>query len=258
MRIRRRILIFFFLTILFSTQIFAGPDNIAPLAKVTASSYLSDEFAPAGIVDNHIHMKQYGEWASKSGITFWGEIDFPWVKLEWEKTRTINRIVLFDRPDLKTHLAGGRFHFSDGSRIDVFQIPNDGSPKVVSFPAKKVDWIRFEAMDGDGVHLGLSEMQVFPAPEEYDDYVSWVDPYIETTRGRYFFFVTGSQPYGMISAAPLTRNKNQQGGGYNYNSEEVLGFPQIHGWMLSGLDLMPTTGKVDPSLGEQNWKPTTE
>jgi len=239
---------------LFFFSSFAGPDNIAPLAKVTASSTLSEEYSPANIVDNNIHMEQYGEWASKSGITFWGEIDFPWIELRWDKIRAINSIVIFDRPELNTHLSGGRFHFSDGSRIDVFQIPNDGSPKVVKFPTKKVEWIRFEAMDGDGEYLGLSEMQVFPAPEDFPDYVSRVDPYIETTRGRYFFFVTGSQPYGMISAAPLTRNKNQQGGGYNYNSEEVLGFPQIHCWMLSGLDMMPTTGIVDPTKGEQVWK----
>ncbi len=242
------------LIIVLIRPVFAGPDNIAPLAKVTASSSLSDEYISANIIDNCIHMDQYGEWASKSGITFWGEINFPWIELQWNETRAISKIVLFDRPSLETHLAGGRFHFSDGSRIDVFQIPNDGSPKVVNFPTKNIDWIRFEAMDGDGVHLGLSEIQVFPAPEEYPDYISWVDPYIETTRGRYFFFITGNQPYGMISAAPLTRNKNQQGGGYNYNSQEVLGFPQIHGWMLSGLDLMPTTGKVDPRKGEQHWK----
>ena len=35
---------------------------------------------------------------------------------------------------------------------------------------------------------------------------------------------------------------------------EILGFPQIHAWMLSGLTLMPTTGDVDPSKGEQKWK----
>lgn len=58
----------------------------------------------------------------------------------------------------------------------------------------------------------------------------------------------------MIGAAPLTRNKNQYGGGYNYNSTEVLGFPQIHCWMLSGLTLMPTTGDVNPTQGEQHWK----
>ena len=63
-----------------------------------------------------------------------------------------------------------------------------------------------------------------------------VNPYIETARGRYFYFVTGSLPFGMISSAPLTRNKNQYGGGYNYNSQEVLGFPQLHDWMMSGRD----------------------
>ena len=58
----------------------------------------------------------------------------------------------------------------------------------------------------------------------------------------------------MIGAAPLTRNRNQYGGGYNYNSTEVLGFPQIHNWVLAGLTLMPTTGNVDPTLGEGHWK----
>ena len=50
------------------------------------------------------------------------------------------------------------------------------------------------------------------------------------------------------------RNRNQYGGGYNYNSTEVLGFPQIHNWVLAGLTLMPTTGNVDPTLGEGHWK----
>ena len=165
----------FFLCIQYA---FAGPDNIAPLATFTASSIWSEDFSATNIADGHIHMEDYGQWASESGITFWGQIDFPWVKLEWDKARIINKVILFDRPELHSHLAGGRLHFSDGSRIDVFQISNDGSPKVVTFPAKEVEWIRFEAMDGDGEHLGLSELQVFPAPEDYPDYISWVDPYI--------------------------------------------------------------------------------
>ena len=58
----------------------------------------------------------------------------------------------------------------------------------------------------------------------------------------------------MFSAAPMTRNKNQYGGGYNYNSTEILGFPQVHCWMLSGITLMPATGDIDPTKGEQGWK----
>jgi len=232
-----------------------GPDNIAPLAKVTASSSLNLDCDASKVTDGLIYCSQKGEWASQSTMSRWGKIDDkPWIQLTWNSTKNINKVVIYDRPDEKTHTAGGVLQFSDGSTINVIQIPNDGSPKVVMFPTKNVTWVRFRVNDGDGLNLGLSEIEVYPSPDDYKDYVSWVDPYIETTRCRYFYFITGNQPYGMIGAAPLTRNKNQDGGGYNYNSTEVLGFPQIHCWMLSGITFMPTTGNIDPSKGEQNWK----
>ena len=155
---------------------------------------------------------------------------------------------------MEAHVAGGVLHFSDGSTINVWGLANDGTPKEIEFESRKVEWVRFEVTDAAGTQVGLSEIEVFPSPDDYTDHVSWVNPYIETARGRYFFFITGNQPYGMIGAAPLTRNKNQYGGGYNYNSTEVLGFPQIHCWMLSGLTVMPVTGEVDPTGGEQSWK----
>lgn len=146
-------------------------------------------------------------------MTFWGQIDYPWIQLDWETPVCINKVILYDRPEKETHIAGGTLHFSDGSSINVCQIPNDGAPKVIEFPARKTQWMRFEVTDGDGENLGLSEIEVFPAPEDYSDYVSWVDPYIESARGRYFFFITGNQPFGMIGAAPLPRNKiNMEGG----------------------------------------------
>ncbi len=232
----------------------AGPDNIAGTATVKASASLNSDFAVINVIDGKARYANIGEWASDSRMNFWGGVNYPWVQLDWDSPQTINKIVLFDRATLNSHTAGGTLYFSDGTEVSVTAIPNDGSPKTVFFPEKKVEWVKFMVTDGDGDHLGLSEIEVFPAPTDYDDYVSWVDPYIETTRGRYFYFVTGSRPFGMISAAPMTRNKNQMGGGYNYNTTEILGFPQVHGWMLSGLDLMPTTGEVNPSLGEQEWK----
>ncbi len=247
------LLISFLLVVIFNMA-HAGPDNIAPNARATCSSSLNDNTTSSSVVDGIIRISGQGEWVSKSSMTFWGAINYPWIQLDWDSSKKINKIILYDRPDEETHTAGGTMYFSDGSRISIAEIPNDGSPKVVSFPAKNVDWIRFEVTDGDGVNLGLSEIEVYPSHTDYPDYVSWVDPYIETTRGRYFFFVTGSQPFGMISAAPMTRNKNQYGGGYNYNSTEVLGYPQIHGWMLSGLSMMPTTGDIDPLKGEKLWK----
>ena len=249
-----RIILPLCLAMIISNMLQAGPDNIAHLAKVTAVSYVSDENNPQKVTDGLIHIPGKGEWISNSGMTFWGYINYPWIRLDWDIPVIINKVIIYDTPSEKTHIAGGIIHFSDGSKEQVLLIPNDGSPGVVTFPAKKVEWLHFEVTDADGENIGLSEIEVFPAPQDYIDYVSWVDPYIESARGRYFFFITGNQPFGMIGAAPLTRNKNQYGGGYNYNSLEVLGFPQIHCWMLSGITLMPTTGNIDPSAGEQKWK----
>lgn len=229
----------------------ATTNNVAPLATVTASSQTETEPA-ANVVDGIIRVNGRGSWNCGNEVTFWGEINFPWIQLEWDNPVEINRVTIYNRPNNDgTHIAGGVLHFSEGEDVRVLQIPAAGEPCVVEFPTRSTKYIKFEVTDGVGANLGLSEIEVNGTPS---DYVTAVDPYIETTRGRYFFFVTGSQPYGMMSAAPLTRNKNQGGGGYNYNDNEILGFPQIHGWMLSGLNMMPVAGAVDASQGEQAWK----
>ncbi len=234
--------------------ILAGPDNIAPKANVSASSALTDQYGAQYVNDGIIGIRDQGEWACAGKTIFWGYIDYPWVQLDWDSPQQVDKVVLFDRPGLDEHTAGGTLLFSDGSEIPITAIPNDGSPKLVTFPPKKTEWIRFKVMDGDGKNLGLSEIEVYPSSESYPDLVSWVNPFIETTRGRYFFFTTGARPFGMVAAAPITRNKNQWGGGYNYNTTEILGFEQLHGWMLSGIQVMPTTGAIDPTKGEQAWK----
>lgn len=239
-------------TISLSLPCHATTRNVALLAKATASSEADGNSSAACVNDGIARISGKGSWISKSGVTFWGEIDYPWVQLQWEEPVAVSRVVIYGLPGNNSpHTASGVLRFSDGSSVRVLEIPRGGAPRVVTFAERTVTSMRFEITDGDGAALGLSEIEVYGAPT---DYVSAVDPYIETTRGRYFFFVTGSMPFGMISAAPLTRNKNQDGGGYNYNSTEVLGFPQVHGWMLSGLDLMPTTGYIVPTDGEQGWK----
>ena len=133
-------------------------------------------------------------------------------------------------------------------------MPADGTGRAVSFPARSTKWIKFVVSDATGRDIGLSEIEVFPSRQQSKDYVSWVDPYIETNRGRYFFFITGSLPFGLASSAPLTRNKNQYGGGYNYNEQYILGFEQIHAWMISGIEIMPATTQDDCTRGQQGWK----
>ncbi len=242
------------LGLLISVAASAGPYNIAPQATVTASTILNKNFKAENVIDGIIGIDGKGEWACEGDTTDWGYVRFPWIQLNWKQLQVITKIVLFDRSNMHDHIAGGKLIFSDGSQIMVDEIPNDGTGKAIKFDEKKVVWVRFETTDGKGRDLGFSEIEVYPSFSESKDYVSWVDPYIETNRGRYFFFVTGSRPFGMISAAPLTRNKNQNGGGYNYNENEILGFEQIHTWMISGIEVMPATTDINPSGGQQAWK----
>lgn len=236
------------LMLLLATSAWADPENLAPSAKVSASTQTQ---AASHVTDGIIGVDNLGEWACQQATTSWGYIRYPWVQLDWDQEKTLAKVVLYDRPTLSEHTAGGRLRFSDGSFLSVNTIPNDGTARVVTFAPKKTRWVRFEVSDGDGGELGLSEMEVYPSPS---DPVSWVNTFIETTRGRYLYFATASLPFGMVAAAPHTRNKNQWGGGYNYNSQEILGFGQIHDWSLSGIEVMPTTGGVDPTRGEPGWK----
>lgn len=241
-------------SIIMSFSALAGGYNIAPKAKITTSTILNDEYGGKKVADGIIKASDIGEWACEGVTTSWGDIRYPWITLEWDKSHYIDRVVLYDRPDPDEHVAGGRLIFSDGSTVYVNQIPNNGTGKEVRFDAKQINWVKFEVTDGTGKDLGLSELEVFTSPEEHQDYVSMVDPYIETNRGRYFFFVPGARPFGMVGAAPHTRNKNQNGGGYNYNEQYILGFGQIHNWMMSGVEIMPADLSVDPTKGEAGWK----
>ncbi len=241
--------------LILSQAIGAMPHNVAQRAKVTASSVLDEQHGAQLVNDGTIRIPGHGEWVAQTKTDMRSRVyPYPWIQLDWDQPISIQKVLIYDRPDLKSHSAAGTLLFSDGSKVEVNTIPNDGSPKVVEFTPRSTQWIRFQVTDGEGVDLGLSEIEVFPASDSYEDYVSWVDPFIETAKGRYFFFVTGSLPFGMVSAAPLTRNINQGGGGYNYNSTQILGFPQIHNWMISGVNLMPVSGEVDVRGGDRAWR----
>ncbi len=89
------------------------------------------------------------------------------------------------------------------------------------------------------------------------DYISWVDPRIESARGRWFFSTPAARPFGMAKLSPHTVNRGQGGGGYNSAVHTALGFCHLHGWMTTGLEVMPTTGgDFSVTEGEAGWKST--
>jgi len=233
-------------------------ENLARLAVASGSGK-----GQMAAIDGVKQQKETGQWIGGSPNAWYGWISYPKLELKWKTPRKINKVVIYDRPTDQEHMAACILKFSDKSEVHVVAVPNDGSPKTVVFKPRTVTGMTLTVVDGIGRNIGLSEVEVYydPAarPEKkrtvnFTDYVSYVDPTIETGRGRWFFCAPGSRPFGMVCAAAYTRNKNQGGGGYNYNSTDILGFAQIHAWIMSGINIMPTTGKVNPNLGEKEWK----
>lgn len=114
---------------------FASSYNIACEAAVTASGELAGYPASAA-VDGIARVKDKNEWRSTSGTTSWGMIDYPTLRLDWKEPHKINKVVLYDLPDIDRHVAGVVLNFSDSTRIFVNSIPNDGSPRTIEFPEK--------------------------------------------------------------------------------------------------------------------------
>src|SRR5574344_2354942 len=103
-------------------RMYASPHNIASRCRVSASSELNGLYGANNVIDQVIRVSGKGEWASKSQMTFWGQIDYPWIQLDWDVPVCINKVILYDRPDMNTHVGGGILHFSDGSSVNVWQI----------------------------------------------------------------------------------------------------------------------------------------
>jgi predicted alpha-1,2-mannosidase len=258
MKMKSGMLSLLLVSILFTTASLAVPENLAVEALLSGSG---KNFS--GATDGVKQQDGKGEWLGGSPNDWWGEIHYPKLELKWNTPRKINKVLIYDRPSLEEHMAACVLKFSDGSEVHVFAVPNDGAPKTVVFEPRTVTSMKLDVLDGIGTQIGLSEIEVFYDPEakpdvrrtkKRTDFVSYVDPTIETGRGRWFFCTPGSRPFGMISASAYTRNKNQGGGGYNYNSMEILGFANIHCWITSGINIMPVTGEVNPNLGETGWK----
>ncbi|MFR6634303.1 MAG: hypothetical protein ACLUQ6_04385 [Alistipes onderdonkii] len=191
-----------------------GTYNIAPKARATASSSLNADGDASKVNDGYIRLDNAGEWVSAAQMPYWQQLPYPLDPARLGR----GGHPLAHRP---LRPADGRCAY--GRRRPLFQRrytyrssrdpgQRGAQGRGISRP-NWVRWVKFEVNDAVGSHVGLSEIEAFPPAGAGGDFVSQVNPFIETTKGRYFFFITGNQPFGMIGAAPLTRNRNQYGGG---------------------------------------------
>ena len=135
--------------------------NIALKARVTATS-THKGYTPQGAIDGVVGgypEDTSAEWASN------GEKKSAMLRLSWDKPYRIDRIWLFDRPN--THadqITAGQLSFSDGSVINIAELPDDASAaREITFPPKKVTWLTFTvtAVKDETQNTGLAEIAVF-------------------------------------------------------------------------------------------------
>jgi len=138
------------------------PANIAPEATLTVSSCHPDylaEGAVDGVVGGYPGETRH-EWASH------GEKDTALLRLTWKSPQTINRVWLFDRPNLLDQVTSGMLVFSDGTTLSTGPLPDDARQGLeVSFPPKTVNWLVFvvTGVKQGSPNIGLSEIAVFRA-----------------------------------------------------------------------------------------------
>ncbi len=73
--------------------------------------------------------------------------------------------------------------------------------------------------------------------------VDYVNPMIGTSNSRWMLFPGVAMPFGMVKLSPDNQS-NVWNGGYEYTINSIAGFSHIHSWAMSGLSIMPTTGKI--------------
>jgi len=133
---------------------------------VTASSFYTHTpsgqiYGPEKAVDGIIGQWGSGEWAvANSDAT--GETD-PWIQLDWQLSRPLNQVVLYDRSNPYDQVTGGTLYFSDGTTLPVGPLNDAGAPTFVKFDTKNVTSVKFVISDFRGLP-GLSEMQAWSVP----------------------------------------------------------------------------------------------
>jgi chitodextrinase len=144
-------------------NVFAGAQfrNLAPSAAVTASSQNTNSTQLAskavdGIVDGRPG-DYTREWATV------GEKAGAWIRLAWGSAQTVDRVVLYDRPNLDDQVLGGILRFSDGSSIAVGALTNGGVPVELRFDPRNVTSVTFTvtASSASTLDVGLAEIRVY-------------------------------------------------------------------------------------------------
>ena len=85
--------------------------------------------------------------------------------------------------------------------------------------------------------------------KELSDYVN---PLLGTSSSRWMLFPGPCLPFGMVKLSP--DNMDPTGmldAGYEYTTNSISGFSNVHSWIMSGFITMPTTGDIKIKPGSE-------
>lgn len=139
--------------------------NIAPLAVVTASTEAAASSQTAikavdGYVDGDLGYP--GDWTKEWSTD--GEGTGAWLQLNWPVSYSVDRVILYDRPNPDDHIMSATLHFSDGSTVPVGPLDNNGGGTEITFPSRTITNIRMTVDSvslSTGGNVGLSEIEVY-------------------------------------------------------------------------------------------------
>ena len=83
--------------------------------------------------------------------------------------------------------------------------------------------------------------------------VDLVNPLVDSANSRWFFFSSATRPFGMVNLSPDMGTAGAWESGYRYNQKTINFFSHIHAWQLSGVPVLPTTGKIKAHLGPKEY-----
>jgi len=141
----------------------AAPVNVARLAGVSVSASSQNtgtgqtaakavDGSAVGYPGDHTR-----EWATAGGGVG------SWIQLSWSAPVTIDRVVLFDRPNTDDRVNGGSLVFSSGDPVVVGQLSNSGAATTVTFPARTVTSVRLNitSVSTTTHNVGMAEFEVW-------------------------------------------------------------------------------------------------
>ena len=143
------------------TQAPAAATNLALKATATASSQntASGQTAAKAIDGSTLG---YPADATREWATVGGKAG-SWLQLTWASAITIDRVVLYDRPNTDDRITGGTLTFSDGSSVPVTTLSNSGGATTFTFAARTVTSVRLtvKSVSSTTHNVGLAEFEAW-------------------------------------------------------------------------------------------------